>query len=150
MDSEKAPVVSLNTNALFDSLTLNTDADGGGNSVASPEDTQSEPSCEVISRAQQEADEGERSWLLSQACGFYKRRCTPAQVNKDLCVRVMGESCSARVLQCSLLNTMQNLEPATQTTAQGKTKIKKFSGLCKHTQNFQIVLKKLACSFTDI
>ncbi|KAF4117692.1 hypothetical protein G5714_002245 [Onychostoma macrolepis] len=85
---------------------------------ASPEDTQSEPSCEVISRAQQEADEGERSWLLSQACGFYKRRCTSAQVNKDLCVRVMGESCSARVLQCSLLNTMQNLEPATQTTAQ--------------------------------
>ncbi|XP_040911120.1 serine protease 56 [Toxotes jaculatrix] len=30
----------------------------------------------------------------------------------------MGESCSARVLQCSLLNTMQNLEPATQTHAQ--------------------------------
>ncbi|KAK7163579.1 hypothetical protein R3I93_007587 [Phoxinus phoxinus] len=85
---------------------------------ASPEDIQSEPSCEVISRAQQEADEGERSWLLSQACGFYKRRCTTAQVNKDMCVRVMGESCSARVLQCSLLNTMQNLEPATQTTTQ--------------------------------
>ncbi|KTF95564.1 hypothetical protein cypCar_00041254 [Cyprinus carpio] len=85
---------------------------------ASPEDTQSEPSCQVISRAQEEVDEGERSWLLSQACGFYKRRCTPAQVNKDLCVRVMGESCSARVLQCSLLNTMQNLEPATKTTAQ--------------------------------
>lgn len=96
------------------------DAECGGYSVASPGDTQSEPSCEVISRAQQEADEGERSWLLSQACGFYKRRCTPAQVNKDLCIRVMGESCSARVLQCSLLNTMQNLEPATQTTAQGK------------------------------
>lgn len=32
----------------------------------------------------------------------------------------MGESCSARVLQCSLLNTMQNLEPATQTHAQGE------------------------------
>uniref|UniRef100_A0A672RSM2 Serine protease 56 n=1 Tax=Sinocyclocheilus grahami TaxID=75366 RepID=A0A672RSM2_SINGR len=66
--------------------------------------------CEVISRAQQEADEGERSWLLSQACGFYKCHCTPAQVNRDLCIRIMGESCSVRVLQCSLLNTMQNLE----------------------------------------
>ncbi|XP_051554166.1 uncharacterized protein LOC127441053 [Myxocyprinus asiaticus] len=85
---------------------------------ASSETTQSEPSCEVISHAQQEADEGERSWLLSQACGFYKRRCTHAQLNKDSCVRVMGESCSARVLQCSLLNTMQSLEPATQTTTQ--------------------------------
>uniref|UniRef100_A0A1A8M4V1 Protease, serine, 56 n=1 Tax=Nothobranchius pienaari TaxID=704102 RepID=A0A1A8M4V1_9TELE len=30
----------------------------------------------------------------------------------------MGESCSARVLQCSLLNTMQNLEPSMQTHAQ--------------------------------
>ena len=32
----------------------------------------------------------------------------------------MGESCSARVLQCSLLSTMQNLEPATQTHVQGE------------------------------
>uniref|UniRef100_A0A3P8SQH1 Serine protease 56 n=1 Tax=Amphiprion percula TaxID=161767 RepID=A0A3P8SQH1_AMPPE len=32
----------------------------------------------------------------------------------------MGESCSARVLQCSLLNTMQNLEPTMQTRAQGE------------------------------
>nr|XP_055059391.1 serine protease 56 [Misgurnus anguillicaudatus] len=85
---------------------------------ASSEAAQSEPSCEMILRAQQDADEGERSWMLSQACGFYKRRCTPAQLNKDSCIRVMGESCSARVLQCSLLNTMQNLEPATQTTTQ--------------------------------
>lgn len=126
VDSEKAPVVSLNTSMLHhkDSLTVSAadDNDGAGNSVASPEDMQSEPSCEVISRAQQEADEGERGWLLSQACGFYRRRCTTAQVNKDMCVRVMGESCSARVLQCSLLNTMQNLEPATQTTTQGRDK----------------------------
>ncbi|XP_017207703.4 serine protease 56 [Danio rerio] len=85
---------------------------------ASPEDTQSEPSCELISLAQQEEDEGERSWMLSQACGFYRRRCTSAQVNRDVCVRVMGERCSARVLQCSLINTMQNLEPDTQSTAQ--------------------------------
>ncbi|XP_055084580.1 serine protease 56-like [Periophthalmus magnuspinnatus] len=30
----------------------------------------------------------------------------------------MGESCSARVLQCSLLSTMHNLEPTTQTQTQ--------------------------------
>lgn len=35
----------------------------------------------------------------------------------------MGESCSARVLQCSLLNTMQNLEPATQTHVQGEEEV---------------------------
>ncbi|KAI7809418.1 serine protease 56 [Triplophysa rosa] len=85
---------------------------------ASLDATQSEPSCETIFHAQQEAYEGERSWLLSQACGFYRRRCTPAHLNKDSCIRVMGESCSARVLHCSLLNTMHNLEPATQTTTQ--------------------------------
>lgn len=35
----------------------------------------------------------------------------------------MGESCSARVLQCSLLNTMQNLEPATQTHVEGERRL---------------------------
>lgn len=35
----------------------------------------------------------------------------------------MGESCSARVLQCSLLITMQNLEPATQTHVQGEEEV---------------------------
>ncbi|XP_051990920.1 serine protease 56 [Xyrauchen texanus] len=99
-------------------VTLSSDDDNDDNFIASSETTQLEPSCEVISHAQQEADEGERSWLLSQACGFYKFRCSPAQLNKDSCIRIMGESCSARVLQCSLLNTMQNLEPATQTTTQ--------------------------------
>lgn len=117
--SEKAPVVSMNTFSpcFFDRLSCSND---DGISIAPLEAAQSEPSCETIFRAQQEADEGERSWLLSQACGFYRRRCAPAQLNKDSCVRVMGESCSARVLHCSLLNTMQNLEPATQTTTQGK------------------------------
>lgn len=49
----------------------------------------------------------------------------------------MGESCSARVLQCSLLNTMQNLEPATQTHAQGE-------GIHK-----EVFIKKYSCIPTD-
>lgn len=49
----------------------------------------------------------------------------------------MGESCSARVLQCSLLNTMQNLEPATQTHVQGEEEellvdVSSLSSLEKH------------------
>lgn len=78
-----------------------------------------EPSCDVITKAQKVPEEGEQSWALSQACGYYRRRCPPGETEKEACVRIMGESCSARVLQCSLLNTMQNLEPATQTRTQG-------------------------------
>ncbi|KAJ3595085.1 hypothetical protein NHX12_004390 [Muraenolepis orangiensis] len=87
-------------------------------SCSSPASASSEPSCVLISKAQKIQDEGERSWALSQACGFYQHRCPAGDLETETCVRIMGESCSARVLQCSLLNTMQNLEPATQTRTQ--------------------------------
>lgn len=89
-------------------------------STASSSNALSEPSCEVISKAQKLQGEAERSWALSQACAYYQHRCPPGEVDTESCIRVMGESCSARVLQCSLLNTMQNLEPAMQTHAQGE------------------------------
>ncbi|KAG7214710.1 hypothetical protein INR49_010602 [Caranx melampygus] len=85
---------------------------------SSPATALSEPSCDIISKAQKLQDEAERSWALSQACAYYQHRCPPGELDKESCIRIMGESCSARVLQCSLLNTMQNLEPATQTHAQ--------------------------------
>ncbi|XP_029309182.1 serine protease 56 [Cottoperca gobio] len=87
-------------------------------SCSSPSNALSEPSCDVISKAQKLQDEAERSWALSQACAYYQHRCPPGELDKESCIRIMGESCSARVLQCSLLNTMQNLEPATQTHAE--------------------------------
>ncbi|XP_028987625.2 serine protease 56 [Betta splendens] len=87
-------------------------------SCSSPATALSEPSCNVIGKAQKLQNEAERSWALSQACAYYQHRCPPSELDKEGCIRVMGESCSARVLQCSLLNTMQNLEPATQTHAQ--------------------------------
>ncbi|XP_068196925.1 serine protease 56 isoform X2 [Antennarius striatus] len=87
-------------------------------SCSSPAGALSEPSCDVISKVQKLQDEGERSWALSQACAYYQHRCPRDDLDKETCIRIMGESCSARVLQCSLLNTMQNLEPATQTRAQ--------------------------------
>lgn len=80
----------------------------------------SEPSCDIITKAQKLQDEAERSWALSQACAYYQHRCPAGDQEKESCMRIMGESCSARVLQCSLLNTMQNLEPATQTHVQGE------------------------------
>ncbi|KAM8839473.1 uncharacterized protein prss56 [Synchiropus picturatus] len=82
---------------------------------SSPSSTLSEPTCDAISKAQKLQNEAERSWALSQACAFYQHRCSSADLDGESCIRIMGESCSARVLQCSLLNTMQNLEPATQT-----------------------------------
>lgn len=88
--------------------------------TASPASALLEPSCDVISKAQKLQDEAERSWALSQACAYYQHRCPPGELDKESCIRIMGESCSARVLQCSLLNTMQNLEPATQTHVQGE------------------------------
>ncbi|XP_028972939.1 uncharacterized protein prss56 [Esox lucius] len=77
-----------------------------------------EPSCDLITKAQKVPEEGERSWALSQACGYYQRRCPLGDGEKEACVRIMGESCSARVLQCSLLNTMQSLDPVTETHTQ--------------------------------
>ncbi|XP_065809395.1 uncharacterized protein prss56 [Labrus bergylta] len=87
-------------------------------SCSPPSNALLEPSCDVISKAQKLQEEAERSWALSQACAYYQHRCPAGELDKESCIRIMGESCSARVLQCSLLNTMQNLEPATQTHAQ--------------------------------
>ncbi|KAG7457076.1 hypothetical protein MATL_G00242670 [Megalops atlanticus] len=89
-----------------------------GPCARSPDAASAEPGCDVIGQAQRLPDERERNWALSQACGFYRRRCPAGELGKESCVRVMGESCSARVLQCSLLSTMQNLEPAGQTRSQ--------------------------------
>jgi len=88
--------------------------------TASPSSALSQPSCDVISKAQKLQVEAERSWALSQACAYYQHRCPPGELDSESCIRIMGESCSARVLQCSLLNTMQNLEPVMQTHAQGE------------------------------
>ncbi|KAM4550899.1 uncharacterized protein prss56 isoform 2-T2 [Odontesthes bonariensis] len=87
-------------------------------SCSSPSSALSQPSCDVISKAQKLLVEAERSWALSQACAYYQHRCPPGELDSESCIRIMGESCSARVLQCSLLNTMQNLEPVMQTHAQ--------------------------------
>lgn len=91
--------------------------------AASPAAALSEPSCDAIGKAQKIQDEAERSWALSQACAYYQHRCPAGELDKESCIRIMGESCSARVLQCSLLNTMQNLEPATQTHVEGERRL---------------------------
>ncbi|XP_036939575.1 uncharacterized protein prss56 isoform X1 [Acanthopagrus latus] len=101
---------------------------------SSPASALSEPSCDVITKAQKLQDEAERSWVLSQACAYYQHRCPPGEIDKETCIRIMGESCSARVLQCSLLNTMQNLEPATQTHAQAAVCGQRSSGVQNITQ----------------
>ncbi|XP_061587086.1 serine protease 56 [Cololabis saira] len=96
-------------------------------SCFSPSSALSEPSCDVISKAQKLQDEAERSWALSQACAYYQYRCPPGELDSESCIRIMGESCSARVLQCSLLITMQNLEPAMQSQAQAVCGQRSFS-----------------------
>ncbi|XP_064848062.1 serine protease 56 [Oncorhynchus masou masou] len=102
--------------------------------LASLDGILAEPSCDVITKAQKVPEEGERSWALSQACGYYRRRCPPGEKEREACVRIMGESCSARVLQCSLLNTMQNLEPATQTRTQAAVCGQRLSAVQNVTQ----------------
>ncbi|XP_072297481.1 serine protease 56 [Eucyclogobius newberryi] len=91
---------------------------GQSASCSTPGNALTEPNCEVINKAQKLTDEAERSWALSQACAYYQHRCLPLELDKENCIRIMGESCSARVLQCSLLSTMHNLEPTTKTQAQ--------------------------------
>ncbi|XP_053343119.1 serine protease 56 [Clarias gariepinus] len=77
-----------------------------------------EPSCEMIRQTQSLSEGAERSWALSQMCGFYQHRCSPSELHSDSCIRIMGESCSSRLLQCTLIYTMQNLEPALETRTQ--------------------------------
>ncbi|XP_045549629.1 uncharacterized protein [Salmo salar] len=96
--------------------------------------TLAEPGCDVITKAQKVPEEGERSWALSQACGYYRRRCPPGDTEEEACVRIMGESCSARVLQCSLLNTIQNLGSATQTHTQAAVCGQRVSSVLNATQ----------------
>ncbi|XP_041125880.1 serine protease 56 [Polyodon spathula] len=83
---------------------------------AAPAVPPAEPSCEEIGRAQGQSDERERNWALSQTCRFYRQRC-PAE--EKSCLRVMRASCRARVLQCSLMNTIENLDPVFSTKTQG-------------------------------
>ncbi|KAK3513822.1 hypothetical protein QTP70_028862, partial [Hemibagrus guttatus] len=79
-----------------------------------------EPSCEMMRQTQSLPEETERRWALSQICGFYQHRCSTSELYSDSCIRIMGESCSSRLLQCSLINAMQNLEPAMETRTKGK------------------------------
>ncbi|KAF3699285.1 Serine protease 56 [Channa argus] len=58
-------------------------------SCSSPASALSEPSCDVISKAQKLQNEAERSWVLSQACAYYQRRCPPGELNKESCIRIM-------------------------------------------------------------
>lgn len=74
----------------------------------------------MMRQTQSLSDEAERSWALSQICGYYQQRCSTSELNTDSCIRIMGESCSTRLLQCSLINTMQNVEPAIETGTEGK------------------------------
>ncbi|XP_039670517.1 serine protease 56 isoform X3 [Perca fluviatilis] len=59
-------------------------------SCSSPANALSEPSCDVISKAQKLQDEAERSWALSQACAYYQHRCPPAELDKETCIRIMA------------------------------------------------------------
>lgn len=89
-------------------------------SSGSAESVLLEPSCEMMRQTQSLSAEAERSWALSQMCGFYQRRCSTSELHSDSCIRIMGESCSSRLLQCSIINTMQNLEPAIEARTEGK------------------------------
>lgn len=80
------------------------------NFPAAPGTALEEPTCETIGKAQKLQDQGEQNWALSQACGFYRLRCPEAERDRGRCVRVMGESCSALVLRCSLLSAIRSLE----------------------------------------
>uniref|UniRef100_A0A674AGT7 Serine protease 56 n=1 Tax=Salmo trutta TaxID=8032 RepID=A0A674AGT7_SALTR len=52
-------------------------------SAASLDGTLAEPGCDVITKAQKVPEEGERSWALSQACGYYRRRCPPGDTEEE-------------------------------------------------------------------
>ncbi|XP_070774901.1 serine protease 56 [Enoplosus armatus] len=72
-------------------------------SCSSPASALSEPSCDVISKAQKLQDEAERSWALSQACAYYQHRCPAGELDKESCIRIMAAVCGQRS------STVQNI-----------------------------------------
>ncbi|KAM6919979.1 serine protease 56 [Lycodopsis pacificus] len=72
-------------------------------SCSSPANALSEPSCDVISKAQKLQDEAERSWALSQACAYYQHRCPSGELDKESCIRIMAAVCGQRS------STVQNI-----------------------------------------
>ncbi|XP_041848244.1 serine protease 56 [Melanotaenia boesemani] len=65
-------------------------------SCSSPSGALSEPSCDIISKAQKLQGEAERSWALSQACAYYQHRCPPSELDSESCIRIMAAVCGQR------------------------------------------------------
>ncbi|XP_038673371.1 serine protease 56 [Scyliorhinus canicula] len=69
----------------------------------------SEPSCDIILRAQMLEAEAERQWELSKACWYYQTYCPEGRHRKVGCLKQMEERCHARILQCSQTGSLKSL-----------------------------------------
>ncbi|XP_068135430.1 serine protease 56 [Hyperolius riggenbachi] len=75
-----------------------------------------EPSCEALLAADNEADPVERSWALSEMCGFYRRYCTELNGTSQSCVRAMAGRCHLKLQECKLERDMDYLSDSPEQT----------------------------------
>lgn len=70
---------------------------------------ESEPTCGAILTAEEEADAVERSWALSEVCGFYQRLCTEGNLTSEQCLKIMAGQCHLKLQECKLESDMDYL-----------------------------------------
>ncbi|CAI9546461.1 unnamed protein product, partial [Staurois parvus] len=68
-----------------------------------------EPTCEDLLTAENEADPVERSWSLSQLCGFYQRFCSEVNSTSQACIKAMAGHCHLKLQECKLESDMDYL-----------------------------------------
>lgn len=70
---------------------------------------ESEPMCGAILTAEEEADAVERSWALSEVCGFYQRLCIEGNLTSEQCLKIMAGQCHLKLQECKLESDMDYL-----------------------------------------
>ncbi|XP_032886908.1 serine protease 56 [Amblyraja radiata] len=68
----------------------------------------SEPSCDIILKAQLLEPEAERNWELSKACWYYRTYCLEERNLKENCLEKMEEYCRVRIHQCTGTNDLKS------------------------------------------
>ncbi|KAG8581671.1 hypothetical protein GDO81_007749 [Engystomops pustulosus] len=70
---------------------------------------ETEPTCETILTTEKKTDPLERSWALSEVCGFYHQLCTEGNHTSEKCIKMMAGQCLLKLQECKLESDMDYL-----------------------------------------
>ncbi|KAG8581672.1 hypothetical protein GDO81_007749 [Engystomops pustulosus] len=76
---------------------------------------ETEPTCETILTTEKKTDPLERSWALSEVCGFYHQLCTEGNHTSEKCIKMMAGQCLLKLQECmtcgQAVSTVNNTIP---------------------------------------